>query len=169
MKELVSFSSLMTDMLQQQYSAEQQQRESLEQIKTKVFSSALLGLLVNYADDKEQNLDRLQRCFKLLQIIPPLRIARIVKAVISQTRFNMNNSGERYVAEAALIAGLQQINHLNICAYGTIAAFAQALQLNEVARLTHDALQSEKQIDRQLSRLAIIYINPEAVTESEDC
>lgn len=168
MKRSLSFLGLLTDLLRQQYASEQQQREALEGLKIKVYSSALLSLLVQYADEKEQNLNRLRRSFKELNVVPHLKNASVVQLLLQQGRSHMLHAVDAQVAEAALITVLQQLMHLNMCNYGTMAAFAQSLQQQEVSRLMHAALLVEKATDRKLTELAHAYINPQAVP-SVDC
>lgn len=70
------------------------------------------------------------------------------------------------VKEACLLASIQEINHFKISMYGTAAAFAKTLEMNDAASLFYEAEINEKQIDDRLSQLAEHEINVNAKSPS---
>jgi Uncharacterized protein conserved in bacteria len=71
------------------------------------------------------------------------------------------------VRDVVLVAALQQIVHYLIVSYGTIAAHAKALGLMEQAALFHGHAESDRQFDLDLSSLAKIEVNPQALVQRE--
>ena len=72
------------------------------------------------------------------------------------------------VRDVVLVAALQQMVHYLIASYGTIAAHAKALGLMEQAALFHGHAESDRQFDLDLSSLAKIEVNPQALTRSDN-
>jgi len=68
--------------------------------------------------------------------------------------------------DAMLIAGAQRVEHYEITAYGTAIAWAEALELTDVAEILGESLAEEKAADEKLSALAESGIN-EAATAGE--
>ena len=71
--------------------------------------------------------------------------------------------------DAMLIASGQRAEHYEIGAYGSVIAWAEALELTEVAQLLNETLAEEKAADEKLSAIAESGINEAATAgESED-
>ena len=82
----------------------------------------------------------------------------------------MSESGENSVIDAGLIAVVQKVKHYEIAAYGSVRAFADRLGQQEVAELLEEALEEEKEVDQDLSEIAMGIVNEDAATagSSED-
>ena len=63
-------------------------------------------------------------------------------------------SGAAAVKDAVLIGALQRIEHYEIAGYGTARAFAEQLDLDDVADLLQESLDEEAFTDRKLTQLA---------------
>jgi ferritin-like metal-binding protein YciE len=85
-----------------------------------------------------------------------------MQAFIDETDEKLNFCSGENIKDASLLASIQRINHFKISAYGTAAAFANALGMEEAATTFHSAEIKEKQIDDRLSQLAEHEINREA-------
>ena len=68
------------------------------------------------------------------------------------------------IKDASLLASVQVINHFKICAYGTAAAYANTLGMEEAGKLFKMAEINEKQIDDRLSQMAEFEINKRATS-----
>jgi ferritin-like metal-binding protein YciE len=68
--------------------------------------------------------------------------------------------------DAALIASAQKVEHYEIATYGTLATFAEVLNMQEAKDLLGQTLEEEKEADEKLTGIAG-QINPEAETEEE--
>lgn len=67
------------------------------------------------------------------------------------------------VREASLIAAIQNMMHLKITGYGTVASFAAVLDLQDIAADFHRICEDEKYYDEQLSYLAKHEVNNRAL------
>lgn len=88
----------------------------------------------------------------------------IMKEFIRDTDEKLNNCADITLRDACLLSCIQTINHYKISAYGTAAAFANALEMSRTAVLFHEFEVNEKQIDDRLSQLAEHEINKEAIS-----
>ncbi len=66
------------------------------------------------------------------------------------------------VMDAAIVAGSQKIEHLEIAGYGTARTYAENLGLTEAANLLQQTLDEEYQADQILTGLAVSVINERA-------
>src|SRR6185503_18910412 len=66
--------------------------------------------------------------------------------------------------DAALIASAQKVEHYEIATYGTLATFAEVLEMQQAKDLLGQTLEEEKEADEKLTAIAS-QINPEADTE----
>lgn len=69
------------------------------------------------------------------------------------------------VLDAAIIAQYQRMTHYGITGFGTVAAFANALQLDDDARQLKDAVDDMYDADELMSELAEAAVNREAAEE----
>jgi len=83
-------------------------------------------------------------------------------AFIEEAEEKLNACTDAEVRDACLLACIQSINHFKISTYGTAAAFAKALDMENQAVIFHEAEINEKQIDDRLSQLAEFEINVKA-------
>jgi ferritin-like metal-binding protein YciE len=64
--------------------------------------------------------------------------------------------------DTAIVAALQQIEHYEIAAYGTLQAYATHLGHTEAGKLLQTSLQEERAADRKLTEIALNYLRIEA-------
>lgn len=90
------------------------------------------------------------------------RTNMVMAAHIAEGREQLCNCMENEVKDASLLASVQGINHYKISLYGTAAAFSRSLGKGNAARIFHDAMLNEKDVDKRLSALAEQEINQRA-------
>lgn len=164
MKKAKDLSELLTEQLRKLYSAEQQQLAVVPTLSVKAYSPDLRNVLHDYRKTKSKNIDRINQCFDELDIFQKYGRCEVIEELTEDCKKALGYSAEQHVADAALVATMQQINHFNIAGYGTASSYARALQKERVARILHDTLLDEKIMDENLSRIAEESINPAAVS-----
>lgn len=87
---------------------------------------------------------------------------QVIDAFIRETAEKLSLCQDSAVRDAALLACVQGINHYKISAYGTAAAFSNALNMPRYGSIYHEIEVNEKQIDDRLSQLAEYEINMRA-------
>lgn len=143
-------------------SAEIQLKNSLPGWISKASSVKLKAVLQKYLDMVQQHVQKLEEIFEEEQIVSLSLVNRVMHAYIEEADEKMNTCTDVEVRDACLLACIQAINHFKICAYGTAAAFANALNMKKQAAIFHEAEVNEKQIDDRLSQLAEFEINIKA-------
>jgi ferritin-like metal-binding protein YciE len=89
---------------------------------------------------------------------------RVMTAFIEETDEKLALCGDAQVIDACLLACVQNINHYKISTYGTAAAFARDLAMNDAVTIFRDLEIDEKQIDHRLSQLAEHEVNTKTKT-----
>lgn len=143
-------------------SAEHQLSHELLQWIDTASSVKLKTVLQRYLHDIEIHLQKMDE-FVMQERLMSVRLNnQIMKAYIDDANETLLRCADTEVKDACLLASIQLINHYKISAYGTAAAFANALDMEKAARLFHQAEVCEKQIDDRLSQLALYEINGRA-------
>lgn len=89
---------------------------------------------------------------------------KILTTLIEDVSIRFELCSDPEIKDACLLASVQVINHYKICIYGTAAAYATTLGMEEAAKLFKMAEINEKQIDDRLSQMAEFEINKRATT-----
>jgi ferritin-like metal-binding protein YciE len=89
-------------------------------------------------------------------------VNRVIHAFIEETNEKLALCSTTEVKEACLLACIQGINHYKISTYGTAAAFAGDLAMNDAVTIFRDLEIDEKNIDHRLSQLAEHEVNSKA-------
>jgi ferritin-like metal-binding protein YciE len=87
---------------------------------------------------------------------------KAMEGIIDENQKVMAEDLSSEVRDAAIIAGNQKVEHLEIASYGTARTYAQELGLTEVAQLLQQTLDEEYYADEMLTKLAVGGINQKA-------
>ena len=140
-------------------SAEMQLNNALPHWISKANSVKLKTVLQKYKDDITEHLQQLEDFVNAEQLTSLPLTNRIMNAYILDTNEKLVVCADAEVTDACLLASVQMINHYKISAYGTAAAFANTLGMDNAAGFFHKAEVHEKQIDDRLTQLAQYEIN----------
>jgi ferritin-like metal-binding protein YciE len=139
--------------------AEIQLKKKLPEWINKASSIKLKTVLQKYLDLIQQHVSKMEVFFEEDKINSLSLKNRIMDAFIEEAEEKLANCSEMPTKDACLLASIQGINHFKISAYGTAAAFAKTLAMDNQAAIFHEAEVTEKQIDDRLSQLAEHEIN----------
>jgi ferritin-like metal-binding protein YciE len=145
-------------------SAEVQLKNSLQEWISKAGSLKLKIVLQKYLDFVQQHIQKLEGFYEAEEIVSLSFTNRVIHAFIEETEEKLSNCSDTEIKDACLLACIQVINHFKISMYGTAAAFANTLGMEEQAAVFHEAEVKEKQIDDRLTQLAEHEINVNAKT-----
>jgi ferritin-like metal-binding protein YciE len=145
-------------------SAEVELKNKLPGWITMAGSLKLKSVLQKYLDCVQQHVQKMEAFYEAEKIISVNLANRIMLAFIAEADEKLTYCKETAISDACLLANIQSINHFKISAYGTAAAFANALNMQKQAALFHEAEINEKKIDDRLSQLAEHEININAKT-----
>jgi ferritin-like metal-binding protein YciE len=138
--------------LQQHLKVTEAQRTRLDQVQR----------LLTEGSDSAGGDDKglLSRLFKRSQV------CKGMQGIISEGEKIMAEDMSPEVMDAAIIACAQKVEHYEICGYGTARAFAQELELTQVADLLEQTLDEEYEADDRLTNLAVSRLNERAEKSS---
>jgi ferritin-like metal-binding protein YciE len=151
------------------YNAEKQLTKALPKLAKGSTSDELREAFESHLEETEGQITRLERVFELLDEKPRGKHCAGIAGIIEEGNDMLQEDAEDSVMDAMLIAAGQRAEHYEISAYGTAIAWAEALELTEVAELLNETLAEEKAADEKLSAIAESGINEAATAgESED-
>lgn len=158
----------LVDEIRDIYHAEKQLTKALPKM-TKVATNQLLcDAFDAHLDETQTHVERLERVFELLDEPARGKPCPGMAGIIEEASEKLQGDLENAVLDACLIGAAQKAEHYEIGAYGTAIAWAQALDLKEVADVLSETLAEEKAADEKLSSLAKSGINSAASAEEPE-
>lgn len=154
---------LFVEELRDIYDAEKQLTRALPKMAKAAESEALRAAFEEHLEITRMHLERVEEVFKLLGIAARGKTCEGMKGLIEEGQEAMEEM-EGSTLDAALIASAQKVEHYEIASYGTLATFAEVLEMQEAKDLLGQTLEEEKEADEKLTGIAG-QINPEAETE----
>lgn len=136
------------------YDAEQQLVQKLPTIAQAIFTPSFRVAIENHVDETRDHVSRLERVFSLVGRKPERETCESMCGLLQEIDTIIAASGAAAVKDAVLIGALQRIEHYEIAGYGTARAFAEQLDLDDVADLLQESLDEEAFTDRKLTQLA---------------
>jgi ferritin-like metal-binding protein YciE len=136
------------------YDAEQQLVNQLPKIAQAVQNSSLRIAIERHLKETRDQVVRLERVFEMVGRKPERDECQAMQGLLEEAEEVISASGDRQVKDAVLIGALQRVEHYEIAAYGTARAFAQQLDMDDVADLLQESLDEESSADSKLTTLA---------------
>lgn len=157
-----SLRDLYVDQLRDLYDAEQQISQAMPQMIKASSSPDLRQTLQKHLDETRFQVERLDLIFKKLGQAPRGRHCRGIEGIIAEGNELMQPGSAPDVADAALIASAQRVEHYEIAGYGCARTFADRLEDDYAADLLQQTLDEEEAADELLTDLAEGGINQSA-------
>jgi ferritin-like metal-binding protein YciE len=142
------------------YDAEKQLVKALPKMARATESEELRAAFEEHLEITKAHVSRLEEVFKLLGMAARGKTCEGMKGLIEEGAKAMEEM-EGTVLDAALIASAQKVEHYEIATYGTLATFAEVLDMQDAKDLLGQTLEEEKEADEKLTQIAG-QINPEA-------
>jgi ferritin-like metal-binding protein YciE len=168
MAELTNLHDALVDEICDLYSAEKQLVKALPKMAKAASSDDLREAIEHHLEETENQIGRLEQIFDLLDEKPRAKHCAGIAGIIEEGADVLKQDAEDAVLDACIIAAAQRAEHYEMAAYGTVAAWAEALDLPEVAQLLRDTLDEEKAADKTLTELAESGINAAAEAGGEE-
>ena len=135
------------------YDAEKQLTKALPKMAKAADSDELRAAFEAHLDETRGHVSRLEDVFKLLGIAARGKPCEGMKGLIGEGEEVMEEM-EGSTLDAALIASAQKVEHYEIATYGTLATFAEVLEMEEAKNLLGQTLDEEKAADEKLTSIA---------------
>lgn len=153
---------LFEDTLRDVYYAEKAILKNLPKMARKASSRALKGAFEDHIDQTEGHVSRLEQIFDMLDKAPRGKRCPAMDGLAEEAADVMHEAKDETVRDAGMLAAAQAVEHYEISRYGTLAAWADKLDMPVAADLLRTTLQEEKDTDAKLSQLALSEINIDA-------
>ena len=157
---------LFVEELRDIYDAEKQLTKALPKMAKAADSQELRTAFEEHLDITRMQIGRVEEVFKLLGVPARGKSCAGMKGLIEEGQEKMEELEQGSTLDAALIASAQKVEHYEIASYGTLATFAEVLNLEDAKDLLGQTLEEEKEADEKLTGIAG-QINPEAEQEEE--
>jgi ferritin-like metal-binding protein YciE len=157
---------LFVDELRDIYDAEKQLTKALPKMARAAENPELRAAFEEHLEITRAQVSRLEEVFKLLGIPARGKPCEGMKGLIEEGDEKLKKL-EGSVLDAALIGSAQKVEHYEIATYGTLATFAEVLEMEDAKDLLGQSLDEEKEADEKLTAIAG-QINPEAEQEEEE-
>lgn len=164
MDNIVNLRDLLLEQVLDLYDAEKIQSQFLPSIKEYISSISLKNTVLQHILDTKEHVRVLEEVISILGATPEKEDCSAIKSMVDQSYHLIERCKDPEVADAAIIAALQHIEHYEIVSYGNICAYAQLQDEYEIADMLHKVLEQEKHFDVRLSELAQEGINIQAKT-----
>lgn len=156
---------LFEDTLRDIYYAEKAILKNLPKMARKAKSSELSSAFEEHIEQTEGQVERLEQIFEMIGKAPRGKRCPAIDGLAEEAGEIMQEAKDEPVRDAGMLAAAQAVEHYEISRYGTLAAWADKLDMSEAAELLRTTLQEEKDTDAKLSELALSEINVEADKE----
>lgn len=167
MPEMSTLHDAMIDEIRDLYHAEKQLLKALPKMTKAATHPDLKAALEAHLGETEGQVARLEQVFELLEQKPRTKVCAGMAGIIEEGSEALKEDAADAVLDAMIIASGQRVEHYEIAAYGTVAAWAKALGLRDVAQLLQKTLDEEKLADKKLTALAESGINAAAEAGAE--
>lgn len=159
---------LFEETLRDIYYAEKAILKNLPKMAKKASSEDLASAFDLHVDQTEVHVERLEQIFEMIGKAPRGKRCPAMDGLAEEAGEIMQEAKNETVRDAGMLAAAQAVEHYEISRYGTLAAWAEKLGMDEAAKLLETTLQEEKDTDQKLSKLAISEINVEASSGDEE-
>ena len=139
-------------------------KKSMHEWISKASSVKLKAVFQKYLEHIEQNVKSFEIFINEEKMNLISNENKILNTLIEDTDKKFELCSDVEIKDACLLASVQVINHYKICIYGTAAAYANTLDMQEAAKSFKMAEINEKKIDDRLSQMAEFEINKKATT-----
>lgn len=145
------------------YYAERKILKSLPKMARAAQSEDLRAAFKHHKEETEVQIERLQKVFDLIGKAARGKTCDAIEGIIAEAEEIIEDFDGSPALDAGLVAAAQAVEHYEIARYGTLKRWAEALGMDEAARLLDETLAEEGATDEKLTALADSTANPKAL------
>jgi ferritin-like metal-binding protein YciE len=154
-KDIKTMDDLLLHGLQDIYYAEQQITKALPKMIDKATNRDLAAGLKNHLEETNKQIERLEKVFQKLGKQPSGTKCPAIDGIISEADEVAGEVEDKSVLDAAIVASAQAVEHYEMCRYGTLIAWAEALGHDDIVRFLTTNLNEEKAANTKLNTVAL--------------
>ena len=122
-------------------------------------SPELQSALQQHLRETQGHVARLERVFSSLAVKVDTKGNDVIDEIISAAKDSVSYIEASPLRDAALIVNGNQVEHYEIALYGSLAAFARNLGMQDVAKILEETLNEEKNADAKLTQIGESVMN----------
>ncbi len=154
---------LFVDSLKDIYWAEKALVKSLPKMQKNANAPDLKEAIANHITETANQVARLESCFEIIGLKPQAKTCDAMAGLLEEGKGIMEETEPGPVRDAGIIAASQKIEHYEIATYGTLAAFAKVLGLQDCVKNLLETLKEETNCDKLLTSIADTNLNTQAI------
>jgi ferritin-like metal-binding protein YciE len=154
-KDIKTMDDLLLHGLQDIYYAEQQITKALPKMIDKTTNRDLSTGLKNHLEETKKQIQRLENVFAKLGKQPSGTQCPAIDGLIKEADETAGEIEDKSVLDVAIVANAQAVEHYEICRYGTLIAWAEALGHDEIVRFLTTNLNEENAANTKLNTVAL--------------
>ena len=158
---------LFVEELKDLYSAEKQAIRAYPRLAKVVDSDELKQALQEHLEQTREQVERLDRAFEILEKRAGGKTCEGMKGLLEEAAEDAEAIERGPILDAALIGGLQRVEHYEIAAYGTVIALAETMGQSKIQELLEQTLDEEKDTDQKLTTVGKT-VNEEAIAGAKE-
>jgi ferritin-like metal-binding protein YciE len=136
------------------YYAEKKILRNLRKMEKAAKGEDLQQAFGTHREETQGQIERLEQVFEILGKRASGVTCEAINGILEEGEGIMEDFGDSEVADAAMVAAAQAIEHYEIVRYGTLKTFAEELGMKDAAKLIDQNLQEEKKTDQLLTGIA---------------
>ncbi len=148
--------------LKDMYYAEKKIYKSLPKMIKAAADADLKAALSGHRDETAGQIDVLEEVFALLEKRPKAEKCDAIDGILDEATSLLEDFGGTDASDATIIFSCQAVEHYEITRYGSMVAYARAMQMPKVAELLAGVLAQESDADKALTGMAEGRINAAA-------
>ncbi|HWQ29038.1 MAG TPA: DUF892 family protein [Dehalococcoidia bacterium] len=149
--------------LSELHSVEKQLVEALGKMAAAAAHDGLRQAFLKHREETEAQRDRVRAILDRHGVNPDMHVDQSMVRLVDESEKMKSILANPDLADAGLIASAQRIEHYEIAVYGTVATYADLLELPEDRQVLHQILEEEKATDAKLTMLATQVVNRDAL------
>ncbi|HWU64064.1 MAG TPA: ferritin-like domain-containing protein [Ensifer sp.] len=157
-----TLNDLFYDTLRDIYYAERKILKSLPKMARNAQSEKLKNAFQKHRDETEGQVERLQQIFEIIGKNARAKTCPAIDGIVEEAEEIMDEFKGSPALDAGLLAAAQAVEHYEISRYGTLAAWARELGMNDAVKLLEQTLAEESKTDETLSKIAETAVNQAA-------
>ena|SRR5581483_8995082 len=147
---------LLVEEMQDLLHAEGQLVKALPKMARAANDPKLKQAFENHLEETKGHVERLKQAFELLGTKAKTKPCKAMQGLVEEGQETITEGKEKEdaLADLALVAAAQKVEHYEISGYGTLRAVAEQLGQNKVAKLLAQTLSEEEKADKLLTQLS---------------
>jgi len=153
MKKLTNLTEVLAFQLEAMYHGEKQVQHQLPVINEIVQHPRLKEEITKYIERSVEKRCKLKRIFSYLLIPGSKRKNKVIENILNDAQDLADHASGSALRDVVLASFLQSINYYNVANYRAALALAIELNLDQVADILHEILESEKETVNSLEKI----------------